>query len=333
MDNFAKSINQLASPDAKIQVSKRTLELIQSFSTFTESNIAIRRNLAEVIRSHTGNYKEAANILSQINFDSLLQSNKLAGTEALLDVAQSYLGAGESGMAESYVNKAAQFIDEVDDNDVKILFLFCFATLSDYKRKFLDASRRYYELSHRVIEEEQMGVLTSAAICAILTNAGPQRARMLATLFKDERSVNLSIYKAMEKMYLGRILRQEEVKSVEALLKEHHKATNADNQTVLEAAVIEHNLLAASKIYTNISMNQLGSLLGIPADKAEKVAAKMISEQRLDGFIDQIEGILTFESESVTMQNWDQSIGSICQLVSQLTDKIVKENPTLALKK
>lgn len=37
--------------------------------------------------------------------------------------------------------------------------------------------------------------------------------------------------------------------------------------TLIDRAVIEHNLLAASKLYNNIRFNELGSLFEIPADK------------------------------------------------------------------
>tara|TARA_B100000795_G_scaffold127160_1_gene94806 strand:- start:385 stop:504 length:120 start_codon:yes stop_codon:yes gene_type:complete len=39
---------------------------------------------------------------------------------------------------------------------------------------------------------------------------------------------------------------------------------------VLERAVIEHNMLAASKLYNNISFEQLGALLGIDAAKVRQ---------------------------------------------------------------
>lgn len=39
---------------------------------------------------------------------------------------------------------------------------------------------------------------------------------------------------------------------------------------VLERAVIEHNMLAASKLYVNISFEQLGALLGIDAAKVRQ---------------------------------------------------------------
>ena len=38
--------------------------------------------------------------------------------------------------------------------------------------------------------------------------------------------------------------------------------------TILEKAIIQHNMLAGSRLYKNISINELGALLQIPADKA-----------------------------------------------------------------
>ena len=41
----------------------------------------------------------------------------------------------------------------------------------------------------------------------------------------------------------------------------------SDGSTILEHAVIEHNLLAASKLYNNITFSGLGALLEIPPVK------------------------------------------------------------------
>lgn len=47
------------------------------------------------------------------------------------------------------------------------------------------------------------------SICAqSQTQAGPQRSRMLATLYKDERSSRLDVFPFLEKVYLERILRR-----------------------------------------------------------------------------------------------------------------------------
>lgn len=47
--------------------------------------------------------------------------------------------------------------------------------------------------------------------------------------------------------------------------------------------------------YANITFDELGALLGIEASKAERIAAKMLSEKRLNGSIDQLEARLYFE--------------------------------------
>ena len=41
--------------------------------------------------------------------------------------------------------------------------------------------------------------------------------------------------------------------------------------TILDRAVIEHNLLSASKLYNNISFDELGSLLEIPPAKVSEL--------------------------------------------------------------
>lgn len=64
-------------------------------------------------------------------------------------------------------------------------------------------------------------------------------------------------------------------------LKEHQKAITGDGTTVLQKAVIEHNLLAASRLYNNIYFTELGQLLGVPQEKAERIASRMIAEKRL----------------------------------------------------
>ena len=63
----------------------------------------------------------------------------------------------------------------------------------------------------QVGEEELDHALTSAVVCCILAAAGPQRSRVLANLYKDERCARLPVFSFLEKVYLERILRRQEV--------------------------------------------------------------------------------------------------------------------------
>jgi COP9 signalosome complex subunit 4 len=166
--------------------------------------------------------------------------------------------------------------------------------------------------------------LSSAAVtCGVLAPAGPNRSRVLASLYRDERSQELPTYNILSKMFLDHILRSAEVKSFEETLKPHQLAKIAissndrlasavqadddpgDNEpsastrkgpsTVLDRAVMEHNLLASSKIYNNITFRGLGALLDLTPGAAETMARKMIEQGRLRGSIDQVDKLIWFE--------------------------------------
>lgn len=94
----------------------------------------------------------------------------------------------------------------------------------------------------------------------------------------------------------------------------------------MDRAVIEHNLLSASKLYNNITFEELGALLEIPAAKAEKIASQMITEGRMNGFIDQIDGIVHFETREA-LPTWDKQIQSLCFQVNNLLEKISQTAP------
>lgn len=52
-----------------------------------------------------------------------------------------------------------------------------------------------------------------------------------------------------------------------AVLQEHHRAITADGSTLVERAVIEHNLLSVSSLYRSVTFANLGVILGIAPNK------------------------------------------------------------------
>jgi len=53
-----------------------------------------------------------------------------------------------------------------------------------------------------------------------------------------------------------------------------------------------------------------------------KVAAKMISESRLDGYIDQKSQIIHFHSDDINLQQWDRHIQNVCNQVNNVLLRI-----------
>lgn len=154
----------------------------------------------------------------------------------------------------------------------------------------------------------------------MLAPAGPNRSRVLASLYRDERSADLAHFNILTKMFLDQIIRTSEIKGFEETLRPHQLARIAQSfndrtpsayadedvegtasrrtgpSTVLDRAVMEHNLLSCSKIYKNITFAGLGALLDLAPGAAETMARKMIEQKRLKGSIDQVERLIIFEA-------------------------------------
>merc|ERR1712050_167970 len=122
-----------------------------------------------------------------------------------------------------------------------------------------------------------------------------------------------------------RLIRGSEVHKFSESLLPHQKAMMPDGQTVLDRAVLQHNVLAASRVYKNMRLPDLGLLLEVSGDRAEKIAAKMIAEQRLDGYIDQKTAIIHFEGGDESLQQWDRHIRNVCNQVNGVLTRIKEQ--------
>ena len=122
-------------------------------------------------------------------------------------------------------------------------------------------------------------------------------------------------------------IKHSELVEFESMLQPHQKALTSDGSSILDHSVVQHNLLAASKLYNNITLQGLGELLEIPPEKAERTASKMISEGRMQGHIDQIDSTVHFETRQV-LEAWDGQIQSLCWQVNSIIDKITLAEPT-----
>ncbi|XP_054789593.1 COP9 signalosome complex subunit 4-like [Prosopis cineraria] len=333
LQTFAQELGRLQ-PEAQKEIAHYALAEIQPrVVSFEEQVLIIREKLAELYESEQ-EWSKAAQMLSGIDLDSGMRSiDDTFRLAKCIQIARLYLGDDDAVNAEAFINKASFLVSNSQQEVLNLQYKVCYARILDLKRKFLEAALRYYDISQiekrqigdEVIEDALKQALPAAVTCTILAAAGPQRSRVLATLYKDERCSKLKIYPILQKVYLERILRKPEIDAFAEELKAHQKALLPDNFTVLDRAMIEHNLLSASKLYTNISFDELGTLLGIPPHKAEKIASRMIYEDRMRGSIDQVEAVIHFEDDTEELQRWDQQIVGLCQSLNDVLDSMAKK--------
>ncbi|KUL86438.1 hypothetical protein ZTR_08107 [Talaromyces verruculosus] len=346
LDSFINVLRDLPSA-IKIKVGQHAVTLLQSRSASVEEQDShIREILADAYEAEE-EYSAAARVLQGIHLDS---SQRLitdaAKTRMWIRILRLYLEEDDTTNAESFLNRIKNLPSKIEDPELKLHFQLSQARILDARRRFLDASQEYFNVSLAagVDESDRLHALSAAIICAVLAPAGPQRSRTLARLYKDDRATSVDVFSILEKMHLDRLLTPEEVAAFSQKLQPHQLAKTADGSTVLDKAVIEHNLVAASRLYENIKTDALGAILALKdssdetaGEKAEAYAARMVEQGRLKGSIDQIDGVIYFDSDISGVGNtgtmgrnirlWDAGVESVTEDVERVAASVADAFP------
>ncbi|CAI6286129.1 unnamed protein product [Periconia digitata] len=343
--NFVEHFRTIKDPDVKIEVGEKAIELLQSKGAgqYEEQDTQIKELLADAFEENE-DYRKSAQTLGTINLEST-QKSRSADDKARvwIRIVRCYLEEDDPTSAFLHLNKVKNVIYDVQDQQTRLMFQLSQARIHDSQRKYLDAAQAYYTMSLESIvdEDERLQALGAAILCAVLAPAGPLRSNMLAKLYKDDRANSVEDFPILEKMFLDRLLSPAEIKAFASKLQPHHLAKTADGSTVLDRAVLEHNLVGASKLYNNIGFDQLGALLGIDAEKAEHYAAKMLEQGRLGGYIDQIDRLIFFEGEGSgerkkehaervvgkELRKWDANVQGLAEEVEKAATMIQSQYP------
>ncbi|KAL8868454.1 MAG: hypothetical protein Q9174_004981 [Haloplaca sp. 1 TL-2023] len=341
-----ESIKTISDPDIKIYAGTTALRSLEPrVVSFEEQDAQLREMLADAYTVQE-EYIEAAKVLQGIQLESsqrrIPDDHKVA---TWIRICRLYLEEDDTLSAETYLNRAKNLRHKVDNPELILGFQLSEARIMDASRKFLEASHAYHSFSFSTVldEEERTRALSSAIICAVLAPAGPQRSRALAKIYKDERAPQVAEYGILEKMFLDRLLSPDEVTRFSQNLAPHHMAKTADGSTVLAKAVIEHNLLSVSKLYNNIGVDELATLLGLDAQKAEGYAARMLEQGRVSGSIDQIDGLILFDGvepsaeqggsgqrRNVTgggLRKWDARVQGVAEELERVASMIQQQQP------
>ncbi|KAK4117146.1 hypothetical protein N656DRAFT_699490 [Canariomyces notabilis] len=348
LDDLITALRKYDDHDMWIEVGQHVIQAVTSRTALASSLVEQVATLRELVaRAHEANedFVDAAKVLTEIPLDSSQRRVPDAEKAAVwIRIVRNYLEVDDSTSAEIYLNKLKNVMHTVEDPELNLHFRLSAARIQDSNRQFLQAAKSYHDISFSpsIAEEERLHTLAMAIKCAILAPAGPLRSRALGQLYKDERSAGLEEFGILENMFFDRLLSPAEVDKFAQGLAPHQLAKTSDGSTPLSRAVVEHNLLSASRLYLNIGFDELGVLLGLDGDKAEDTTAKMIEQGRLSGSIDQIDRIIWFgggeasgekgsgRAEALVgreMRRWDSNVQALAEDVERVTDALQAEFP------
>ncbi|KAJ1919638.1 hypothetical protein IWQ60_007200 [Tieghemiomyces parasiticus] len=331
-------------PALEIRTLKYLLSQVQGQTLSFEDQIhAALERLAELYEGQSA-WTDAAGALQGIPLESGHRNvPSLTKFRVYLRIAQLYLRANQATMAETYLNRAGLLVHDVKDDPAgQLQFRWAQARVLEAKCRFQEAYAKYYEISLASGggngADQPARALDQAITSAVVAGAGQQRTRALATLIKDERTRTSPHFALLHKMYLGRLLFPAEAVAIRSTLPPSLLAPidATTPTTVFDEAVQEHNLLAASQVYSDLSLARAGELLGgISAIQTERLACRMITQGRLHAAIDRTAGFIYLDrpdsaaeftqDRAITFE--DTAIRQLCQRVEGVADALVVRYP------
>ena len=324
--------------------------------------------------SHTpsqqsGDFARAGAVLSQAQLDSpALQLDAVGRARMFLRVAQSHLKAEDEVSADRFIKRCGEGVARLPPGAEPALRLehaAAAAQLLDGRKKFLEASLKYGEVARLAAaagyrQGEVVTLLESAVRCVLLAPPGPQRARAMAMLMRDEhigavsvrfaggpraraaparpphalltrtttcpsRTPQPLVHSMLQRMFNECLISAADAAAFEATLPPQCRAVNSEGVTLFADCAVKHNVLAASRVYSSISLEGLGGLLGVPPHAAQRVAARMVAEGKLAARLDQVGGFLDFlprgprDTSAAALLGMDGAIQKVCVAINGLT--------------
>eukprot|EP01138_Halocafeteria_seosinensis_P000397 gb/GECG01000410.1/.p1 GENE.gb/GECG01000410.1/~~gb/GECG01000410.1/.p1 ORF type:complete len:402 (+),score=53.82 gb/GECG01000410.1/:1-1206(+) len=293
---------------------------------FIHAEYHVRQALFEHY-SESGEPRRAADTLAALqNHMKELSVPDGEKAKVYINAAQHYLVDEDDFSADVVIRHAKESgLMEVNDWLIQMQFKVLFARILDSRREYAQAAMWYLIISQSthtdIPEDEIQEILRSGIVCAILSPPGSNRSRLIGAFYRDSRTHALAEFKMMQRLHLNQFVGPDEVEQFSKGLDERKLAIGTDGMHDVERAMRLHNLSAATVMYRNITFSSLGKLLGISAEAAEDLAAKMISEGRIHATIDQVDGVLDFIDEKDAISSVNDSIRDTCWQLNNLADK------------
>lgn len=254
-------------------------------------------------------------------------------------------GDSSSGNADAIgktITRGSRLLEYLtpDMSKVRTAHALLHARVLECRGDFLRASKIFFELAQNegglfVAEDSLKSVVggfyhstrdggmrspaESALVCAVLAQPGSERSKILCALkANDGGLLKISEQSFFSKVTSNRIICRQDILDFERAF-----ALLPREVPVFRSAVAQHNLLCASRVYTNASFGQLAEILCIEApdpplskeEVAENIAAQMINEGRLDAEIDQVDSFIFFKGGSMPNDFWNDRAQKLCTFI------------------
>lgn len=266
------------------------------------------------------------------DFEDILSFQKFK-VEINTRIAKNSLKVNDFESAEAYVSRIAPILPDLESKGVDDLIIDTYKTSVETMvkvGKWFDAASKLI-----ILDNETFDIPTVKY--TILSQCDPLKTRLLQNIVESPRIsqniLNTPLAPIFDKVYNKKIVYYEDyLQALSYFLDTDTQGLSTEYITdALSKALVENNLIAASRVYDNTSIKSFSEILHLDETYVEELAADMIREERLDALVDDISKVIEFNAQKKSpIKEWNNHMIEACTILDKIVDHISHTEPLLA---
>jgi len=295
-------------------------------------------NLTTIYESESQYYKALDTLkILQVDtlvqdFEDLLKFQKFK-VEINTRIAKNSLKINDYESAEAYISRITPILAEIDNKgmDSSIVETYKVSVETIVKLgKWFDAASKLLMLDNEDFD-------TQTVKYTILAQHDPLKTRLLKNIMESphilHNIMDTPLFAIFQKIYEQKIIYYDDYTQILSyyLDSDPYQLSSEYITTALSKAILENNLISASKVYANSTIKNFSEILQLDESFVIEIAAHMIRDGRLDALVDDISKVIEFNSlKKNPLKEWHNHMTDSCTILRNIVDQISYKEPVLA---
>jgi len=335
-----KSID--STPNREIKI-----ELINTIRKITEGKIFVELERARVIRllaklrEEEGNVSEAANLLQDVQVETIGSMDVREKIDFILESIRLCLEKQDFIRAVIVSKKITKkSISDEAHQDLKIRYYELMIRYYSFKKDYLEIFRCYQQIfttpSIQSNDKDWMNTLQHMVFYIVLAEYGNEQNDLMHRTFEEKKldEPKLQTFRSLLKQFVNRsLINWPQFESqYGSIISEHPIFKNhPEVYTDLRSRVVEKNIRIVAQFYSRIHIKRLATLVHLNEEELENFISRMVTSKTILAKMDRLEGLVVFKQLQTVETNevlntWAHDIVSLLQLVEKSNHLINKEH-------
>ncbi|KAH0629306.1 hypothetical protein JD844_011269, partial [Phrynosoma platyrhinos] len=322
-----------------ILLSKRRSQLKQIYVEIERARLT---NTLATIKEQSGDVKEAASILQELQVETYGSMEKKERVEFILEQMRLCLAVKDYIRTQIISKKInTKFFQEENTEKLKLKYYNLMIQLDQHEGSYLSICKHYraiYDTPCIQAEGEKwQQALKSVVLYVILSPYDNEQSDLVHRISSDKKLEDIPKYKDLLKLFTTMELMRWTT-LVEEYGKELREGSLESPATDVFGYTEEgekrwkdlknRNIRIMAKYYTRITMKRMAQLLDLSVDESEEFLSNLVVNKTIFAKVDRLAGIINFQrpkDPNNLLNDWSHKLNSLMALVNKTTHLIAKE--------